>query len=120
MGYVSDAGSEMATWSAMIVPVRQGAGTRVKIADAFSRKCPVVSTKLGAYGYDVQSGRELLLADKPNDFAQACVSLIRERTAASAMADRAYAAFLQNWTWDAIAPRVWAAAEDALALSARR
>ena len=119
LGYVADAASEMATWSAMIVPVRQGAGTRVKIADAFSRKCPVVSTKLGAYGYDVQSGRELLLADKPDDFAQACVSLIRDRVAASAMADRAYAAFLQNWTWDAIAPRVWAAAEDALALAAR-
>ena len=114
MGYVADAASEIATWSAMIVPVRQGAGTRVKIADAFSRKCPVVSTHLGAYGYDVQSGRELLLADKPDDFAQSCVSLIRDRVAASAMADRAYAAFLQNWTWDAIAPRVWAAAEDAL------
>ena len=117
LGYVADAASEMATWSAMIIPVRQGAGTRVKIADAFSRKCPVVSTQLGAYGYDVQSGRELLLADKPDDFAQACVSLIRDRTAASAMADRAYAAFLQNWTWDAIAPRVWATAEDALRLS---
>ena len=61
LGYVADAGSEMATWSAMIIPIRQGAGTRVKIADAFSRKCPVVSTKLGAYGYDVQSGRELSL-----------------------------------------------------------
>jgi glycosyltransferase involved in cell wall biosynthesis len=114
LGYVADAASEIATWSAMIIPVRHGAGTRVKIADAFSRKCPVVSTHLGAYGYDVQSGRELLLADKPDDFAQACVSLIRDRAAASAMADRAYAAFLQNWTWDAIAPRVWAAAEDAL------
>jgi glycosyltransferase involved in cell wall biosynthesis len=120
LGYVADAASEMATWSAMVIPVRQGAGTRVKIADAFSRKCPVVSTKLGAYGYDVRSGRELLLADKPDDFAQACVSLIRDRTAASAMAERAYEAFLQNWTWDAIAPRVWGAAEDALMLSARR
>ena len=114
LGYVPDAASEIATWSAMIIPVRQGAGTRVKIADGFSRKCPIVSTHLGAFGYDVRSGRELLLADKPDDFAAACVSLIRDPTGASAMADRAYAAFLQNWTWDAIAPRVWAAAEDAL------
>ena len=60
-----------------------------------------------------------MLADKPDDFAQACVSLIRDRPAASAMADRAYAGFLQNWTWDAIAPRVWAAAEDALRLGSR-
>ena len=120
LGYVADAAAEMATWSAMIIPLRHGAGTRVKIADAFSRKCPVISTHLGAYGYDVQSGRELLLADKPDDFGQACVSLIRDRSGASAMADRAYAAFLQNWTWDAIAPRVWAAAEDALRLSRSR
>jgi glycosyltransferase involved in cell wall biosynthesis len=120
LGYLADAASEMATWSAMIIPVRQGAGTRVKIADAFSRKCPVVSTKLGAYGYDVQSGRELLLADKPDDFAQACVSLIRNRAASSAIADRAYATFLEKWTWDAIAPKVWAAAEDCLRRASRR
>ncbi|HEX4501518.1 MAG TPA: glycosyltransferase family 4 protein [Scandinavium sp.] len=119
LGYVADATSEMATWSAMIIPLHQGAGTRVKVADAFSRKCPVVSTHLGAYGYNIRSGRELLLADKPDNFAQACVTLIRDRNAASAMADRAYAAFLQNWSWDAIAPRVWAAAEDALRLGSR-
>ena len=96
LGYVADAASEMATWSAMIIPVRQGAGTRVKIADAFSRKCPVISTHLGAYGYDVQSGHELLLADKPDDFAHSCVSLVRDRVAASAMADAACIKLIQD------------------------
>jgi len=117
LGYIDDPADEITTWSAMIIPVRHGAGTRVKIADAFSRKCPVVSTHLGAYGYDVEHGRELLLVDKPADFANACVSLIRDQAAATAMTERAYAAFLEKWTWDAIAPRVWAAAEDALALA---
>jgi len=117
LGFVVDPADEIATWSAMIVPIRHGGGTRVKIADAFSRKCPVVSTHLGAHGYDVEHSRELLLADKPDEFAAACVSLVRDRTTANAMADRAYAAFLEKWTWDAIAPRVWAAAEDALALA---
>ena len=114
LGFIADASAEIATWSAMIVPVLHGAGTRVKIADAFSRKCPVISTCLGAFGYDVQSGRELSLADDPDAFAAACVALIRDRAAASNMADRAFAAFLQKWTWDAIAPRIQAAAEDAL------
>ena len=36
------------------------------------------------------------------------------RIGRSAMAERAYAAFLEKWTWDAIAPKVWAAAEDCL------
>lgn len=117
LGYVDDPADEIATWSTLIVPVIHGAGTRVKIAEGFSRKCPVVSTCLGSYGYDVRDGRELLLADDPRKFAAACVSLIRDRAGAKAMAERAYAAFLEKWTWDAIAPRVWAAAEDALRLS---
>lgn len=114
LGYLADPADEIATWSVMIVPVIHGAGTRIKIAEAFSRKCPVVSTHLGAYGYNVRNGCELMLADDPRQFAAACVSLIRDRAAAKAITERAYKAFLEKWTWDAIAPRVRAAVEDAL------
>ena len=114
LGYVADPAEEIASWSAMIVPVLHGAGTRVKIADAFSRKCPVVSTRLGAFGYEVRHGSELLLADKPSEFINACVSMVQDRVSAAALAERAFSAFLQKWTWDAIAPQVWAAAEDCL------
>ncbi|MBA2271174.1 MAG: glycosyltransferase, partial [Chthoniobacterales bacterium] len=116
LGFVEDPAAEIATWSAMVIPIRLGAGTRVKIADGFSRKCPVVSTQLGAFGYDVQHGLELLLVqdDDPVGFASACVSLLADPAKARAMAERAYAAFLEKWTWDAIAPRVWDAAEDCL------
>lgn len=117
LGFVPDSASEIATWSAMIVPVLHGAGTRVKIADAFSRKCPVVSTKLGAFGYDVRSGRELLIADTAIDFANACALLLQDRASAIVMAERAFEAFTRKWTWDAIAPRIWTAAEDALQAS---
>jgi polysaccharide biosynthesis protein PslH len=115
LGWLPDPAAEMATWSAMIIPVRHGAGTRVKIADAFSRKCPVVSTRLGAFGYDVGHGRELFLADEPSEFATACVALMKEPAIGMALAERAFGAFLKNWTWDVIEPRVRAAAEDALA-----
>ena len=116
LGYLADPGNEIATWSAMIVPIIHGAGMRVKIADAFSRKCPVVSTHLGAHGYDLRNGRELLLASDPRQFAAACVDLIRNGSAAKAISECAYKAFLKKWTWDAIVPRVCAAAEDALRL----
>ena len=78
LGWVEDPSREIASWSAMIVPVRCGAGTRVKIVDAFSKKCPVVSTSLGAFGYEVLSGEDILLADNPMDFAQACVQLLKD------------------------------------------
>lgn len=116
LGWMADPAEEIATWSAMIVPVRLGAGTRVKVAEAFSRKCPLVSTHLGAFGYEVADGRELRLADGPEAFSAACVELIRDPSAAAAMAARAWRSFLDKWTWDSIRPRVWAAAEHCLRL----
>jgi glycosyltransferase involved in cell wall biosynthesis len=120
LGFVPDVTEEMTTWSAMVVPIQTGAGTRGKIAHAFSVKCPVVSTTLGAYGYDARSGEEMLLADSPEDFARACVRLARNESEADAIAERAWQKFLQSWTWEAIRPRVWAAAEDGLRFNAKR
>jgi glycosyltransferase involved in cell wall biosynthesis len=114
LGWLDDADQEMATWSAMAVPVHFGAGTRGKIAHAFAAKCPVISTALGAYGYEVQDGNEIFVADSADAFADACIRTIREPEAAAAMAQRAWQQFLNKWTWDAIRPHVWAAAEDVL------
>jgi glycosyltransferase involved in cell wall biosynthesis len=114
LGWVEDIDAEMATWSVMVVPIHLGAGTRIKIALGFSRKCPMVSTSLGAYGYDIRDGEEMFLADGPEPFAGACVQLIRRPEESARMAETAYRKFLENWTWEAIHPRIWAAAEDCL------
>ena len=118
LGWVADPAAEIATWSAMVIPILFGGGTRIKIADAFSRKCPVVSTSVGAFGYPVEDGKQLRQADTPQDFARACVDLVRNPREASAMAERAWHEFLHKWTWDAIAPRIAAAADDCLRRSA--
>lgn len=118
LGWCADPSEEIATWSAMVVPIQFGGGTRIKIADAFSRKCPVVSTRLGAYGYEVNDRQELRLADRPEEFAQACTDLLRHPEQGKVMAERAWRLFLERWTWDAIAPKVQAAADDALRRSA--
>jgi glycosyltransferase involved in cell wall biosynthesis len=118
LGWVEDAAAEIATWSLTIIPIRSGAGTRIKIADAFSRKCPAVSTSLGAYGYEVQDKGQLRLADTPEAFTAACLDLLRDPAEARRMADRAWAEFLKKWTWDAIEPKVREAAEAALKVAA--
>jgi glycosyltransferase involved in cell wall biosynthesis len=118
LGWVEDLDAEVATWSVMVIPILVGAGTRIKIAFGFSRKCPVVSTSLGAYGYEVRNGEELFLADAPDIFADACLRVIQRPDEAAEMAERARQKFLENWTWEAIQPRIWAAAEDCLRRSA--
>ena len=53
----------------IVVPLRIGGGTRLKIVEALSKGKPVVSTRLGAEGLDVVDGKHLLLADEPQEFA---------------------------------------------------
>lgn len=114
LGWISSMENEMASWNLSIVPIRIGAGTRVKLAESFSRRCPVVSTALGAYGYEVTNGLELWLADSSRDFARKCIHVLECQPEAEAMAARAYKKFLRNWTWDAIGERVDAVVESVL------
>jgi glycosyltransferase involved in cell wall biosynthesis len=114
LGWLASATEEIKTWSAMVVPIRVGAGTRIKIAHGFSQKCPVVSTTFGAYGYGAVDGREMYLADTAEEFARACIRVIREPESAAQIADRAWHQFLEKWSWDSIRPRVAAAVENCL------
>lgn len=115
LGYLEDPSGEIATWSAFIVPLRLGAGTRVKIAESFARGCATVSTSLGAFGYPVANGKEILIADTPADFAMACRTLLTDpaRRAQIGRAGRAF--FLAHLSWDAIEPAVRAAVDSCLA-----
>jgi glycosyltransferase involved in cell wall biosynthesis len=102
LGYIADPSGEIATWSAMIVPIRVGGGSRVKVAQAFSRKCPVVATSLGAFGYDVINGEEILIADDPQSFSAACIKLIQDAQFGTTIAENAWRKFVTNWTWNSI------------------
>lgn len=115
LGYIEDSGREISTWDLTIVPILVGGGTRIKIAEAFSRRCPVVSTRQGAYGYHLTNGRECLLADSPAEMALACLRMIEDREYADRMTDHAWREFQSKWSWKAIAPRVSAAVAACLA-----
>lgn len=117
LGWLENPGGEIASWSAMIVPIKVGAGTRVKVAEGFARRCPVVATTMGAFGYDVENERELLLADRADDFASACVKLLRDPEFGEAIAERAYQRFLERWTWNLFENAIGAVITECLAKS---
>ncbi|MGH7046838.1 MAG: glycosyltransferase family 4 protein [Stellaceae bacterium] len=57
---------------AVIVPLRGGSGTRIKIIEAFSYGLPVVSTTIGAEGLEVTPQADILIGDDPQAFAEQC------------------------------------------------
>jgi glycosyltransferase involved in cell wall biosynthesis len=62
--------------AAVVVPLRFGGGTRIKVLEALAMARPVVSTSLGCEGIDVVPGDHLLMADEPEWFAQSVLRVL--------------------------------------------
>jgi glycosyltransferase involved in cell wall biosynthesis len=84
-GQVPDITDELAGADLVVVPLRFGSGTRVKIIEAFAHGVPVVSTTLGAEGLEVRDGVHLLLADTAEELAGACARLLDDATLRAAL-----------------------------------
>lgn len=78
VGAVAEVGPEFAAAAMLVVPLRAGSGTRIKILEAFRHGTPVVSTTKGAAGLAVVHGEHLLLADTPAAMVEACLRLCRD------------------------------------------
>jgi glycosyltransferase involved in cell wall biosynthesis len=64
--------------SVVVVPLRIGGGTRLKIYEAMAMGKALVSTSIGAEGLSFENGRDLLLADDASSFADAILLLLRD------------------------------------------
>lgn len=75
-GFVEDVRPYFAESMVYVCPIRDGGGTRLKILDALSFGIPIVATSVGAEGIKVTHGKNILIADEPEDFAAQVVKLI--------------------------------------------
>ncbi|MCC6456193.1 MAG: glycosyltransferase [Caldilineaceae bacterium] len=89
-GYVDDVHSLVASATISLAPLQTGGGTRLKILEAMALRTPVVATTKGAEGLEVVSGEHLLIADSPQDFAAAVVSLLRSTELQNRLAENSY------------------------------
>lgn len=83
-----------------IVPLLVGSGTRLKIPEALAMRKAVVSTSLGCEGISVVSGKHLLIADRPEAFAQAVVELIKSPEKRKALGDAGRALVEAEYSWE--------------------
>lgn len=75
-GWVQDVRPYLAQAEVVVVPLLVGGGTRIKIPEAMAMAKPVVSTPIGAEGLPFQNGREIRIAERPEDFAQTVLELL--------------------------------------------
>jgi polysaccharide biosynthesis protein PslH len=86
----------------VVVPLRVGGGTRLKIFEAMAMGKAVVSTSIGAEGLDVHHDRDILLADAAESFADATIALLRDRELCERI-ERAACDLAAQYDWSVIA-----------------
>jgi polysaccharide biosynthesis protein PslH len=76
LGYVENLRPVLEDSAGLIVPLLAGGGMRVKILDALALGLPIITTTLGGEGVALVNEQTALIADTPEEFAEACLKLL--------------------------------------------
>lgn len=98
-GYVNDPEPYLTETAAFVVPLHAGGGMRVKILDAWSWGLPIVSTTIGAEGIDIEPGKNILIADTADSFAQAVIRLFKEPNLAQELKQKGRQTVIEKYNW---------------------
>jgi glycosyltransferase involved in cell wall biosynthesis len=102
-GFVPDLRPHLAAAAAVVVPLRLGGGTRLKIVEAMAMGKAIVSTTLGAEGIEASPGGDLLIADDPADFASAVTRLLANPSLAAQIGRSARKLAVERYSWSSAA-----------------
>ena len=107
---VPDVRPFLATCEMLVVPLRIGGGSRLKILEALATETPVVSTRVGAEGLQLIANRDLILTETPAEMPTAILEAIRRPNDAREMAENGRRRVLERYSWVPLADqldRVW-------------
>jgi len=105
-GLVEDLRPHLASAAALVVPLRIGGGTRLKIVEGMAMQKAIVSTALGAEGIDVVPGRDILIADDPAGFAASVVRVLEDPGLAERLGRAGRQLAIERYAWSAAAQRL--------------
>lgn len=105
-GTVDDVRPFLERSTVVVAPYRMGSGVKHKIPISFSMGKPVVATPNACQGLDVTDGREVMIAEGPEAFADAVQNLLDSKAKRDEMARRAQTFVRREYSWDVIVGRL--------------
>jgi glycosyltransferase involved in cell wall biosynthesis len=103
---VPDVRPFLADCGMLVVPLRIGGGSRLKILEGLASGTPVVSTRVGAEGLRLQAGQDLTVVNDINDLVPAIIAGTRRPDALLAEAERGRETVLELYDWDKLAEQL--------------
>ncbi len=99
-GTVPDPADYMARATVCVAPIRAAAGLQNKLLEYMAMGRAVVATPVANEGIAARDGRELLLAETPEDFAAAVLALMEDAGRRRRLGTAARRFVLERWTWE--------------------
>ena len=92
LGFVENVVKEYQNCRVVIIPIYQGSGSSVKFVEGLMMKRPMVSTSMGARGFDkiCVEGEHYLLANSDEQFAKNVTALLESVNISNTIAQAAY------------------------------
>ena len=104
-GYVADLGECMADSALSVAPLREGAGLRSKVLEAFAHGRTMVVTPVAAAGIEARDGEHFRIASDEQGFARAIVELLKDRDRRQQMEQSARTLVERHYTKEMLAQR---------------
>lgn len=102
LGDVQDMRPHLACADLCVMPLRSGGGVRVKLLEAIAARRIVVTTSLGLDGVTFRAGKEVLVADKEEEFAALCAEVLADPARFERLRNDAYAVLRDKHSWSAV------------------
>jgi glycosyltransferase involved in cell wall biosynthesis len=90
----------------MVVPLRIGGGSRLKILEALAAGCPVVSTRVGAEGLSLTPGRHFIQVEDVDGLADALVEQMENSSVLDDMVRRGRQAVVEQYDWSRLSAKL--------------
>jgi glycosyltransferase involved in cell wall biosynthesis len=108
-GYVADERPYLERCAALILPVRNGGGSRLKALIAMGSGLPIISTRVGIEGLEAEPDVHYLAAESPSDWVSGLQRLLGDAALRQRMARAGRLLVEQRYDWSAIQAEVRAA-----------
>ena len=114
-GKVDDVRPYLRSATVFVCPLRVGSGVKNKILAAMAMQKATVATSMSIDGLDLADNREVLLADKPQDFAEKVVRLLTDQKAAQQLGSNGLARVQGQYSWAAMGKALEIAIQSVMA-----